>query len=256
MTSLGVAVVTGGSGLIGRAVCRALVEAGHSVVAVDRNAAALAELSIAIPHDLTVVEADVTDHEQTEQIWRDAAWAAEARSLVCVAGGNTIPSQPAEQVRPEAFEAVVALNLTAAWKWCAEATPYLRRHGDGRVVLFSSASVMGQSPTGLAPYVAAKAGVIGLTRVLSRELGTDSVTVNCVCPGYVPDLLGVKGDRARMIPDEQRQEFLERSRATQSVQADCEPDDVAYAVRYLLSPEAKMVTGQIMHVNGGSIFGS
>lgn len=86
MSDLGVAVVTGGSGLIGRAVCSTLAEAGHSVVAVDRNAKSLAELAEVVPAGLHTVHADVTDHAQTSEIWRSAEWARDVRSLVCVAG--------------------------------------------------------------------------------------------------------------------------------------------------------------------------
>jgi 2-hydroxycyclohexanecarboxyl-CoA dehydrogenase len=254
MGDLGVAVVTGGSGLIGRAVCTVLAEAGHTVVAVDRNAAALAELGAATLSQVLCVEADVTDHAQTEEIWRTAGWASDVRSLVCVAGGNTAPRLPADEIAPDDFEATLRLNLTAAWKWSAQAASVLRRRGEGRIVTFASASMLGGFPAGLSPYVAAKAGVAGLTRILSRELGPDRITVNCVSPGMVHDLKGIKGGSSAVMAG--RATMAEEYLALQTVPVVIEPHDIAYAVRYLLSPEARALTGQVLHVNGGCFFGS
>jgi NAD(P)-dependent dehydrogenase (short-subunit alcohol dehydrogenase family) len=254
MSDLGVAVVTGASGLIGRAVCAVLVEAGHAVVAVDNNPAALASLRSALPGRVVCTEADVTDQAQTEELWRSAEWVPDVRSLVCVAGGNTVSSRPMETISPAEFDATIRLNLTAAWKWSAEAAPVLRRRGEGRIVTFASASMLGGFPDGLSAYIAAKAGVVGLTRALSRELGPDGITVNCVSPGMVHDLEGVKAGSAMAGADRERlaAEYL----GLQTTPVVIEPDDIAYAVGYLLSPQARAITGQVLHVNGGCFFGA
>ena len=252
VTDLGVAVVTGGSGLIGRAVCWALAEAGHSVVAVDRSAKSLAELADVVPAGLHTVQADVTDHAQTSEIWRSAEWAPDVRSLVCVAGGSTIPRAAAEDIDPAGFESVLALNLTAAWKWCAEATRFMRARGEGRMVTFSSASVLGGFPSGITAYIAAKAGIVGLTRSLSRELGEHNITVNCVSPGMVPDQHGVKTMTA--LGAEGQRSLARQYLELQTVPTPVEPGDVAAAVEYLLAPKARTITGQVLHVNGGCFF--
>lgn len=251
MTDLGVAVVTGGAGLIGRSVCATLAEAGHHVVAVDHDAAHLDGLRVQLADRVTCVTADVTDHEETEQLWRSSEWARDVRSLVCVAGGTSISQQPMENVDPDEFEETLRLNLTATWKWAAEAARVLKPRRNGRIVTFSSSSTLSGLPGGLAPYVASKAGVVGLTRALSRELGPYEITVNCVVPGYVPDTKGTKRAGVSPFSEEEHEAVLAQHLGSQAVPVVIEPSDIAYAVRYLLSPEARAVTGLALHVNGG-----
>jgi 3-oxoacyl-[acyl-carrier protein] reductase len=240
-------IVTGGSGGIGQAVARALVDDGGRVVVIGRDESKLD----AVCHDLgeaaTWRSADVVDADQIHEAVTGAASELDGIDVVVPAAGYgtyfTTDTDYAEAVR--AWDAEVGVDLRGAYLTILAAVPHLSRPG-GRIVTISSiAAFSGGSTPGAAAYAAAKAGLVGLTRGLARELSGQGITANAVAPGYIDTAFHQgRSPQAQRAAGEQ----IPAGRVGQ-------PDDIAGAVRYLVSPEASYVTGQVLHVNGGWWFG-
>jgi 3-oxoacyl-[acyl-carrier protein] reductase len=237
-------VVTGGGTGIGRAVAATLAGQGDQVVILGRRAEVLeraaAELGVAWR------QADVSRREEVQAAvaWLVTEVGPTIDVLVNNAGGiggvgEEAPLAEAEQV----WDEVVGSNLKGSFLMAWAARPHLRRPG-GRIVNVSSIAAFSGSG-GI--YTTAKAGVVGLTYWLARELGPEGITVNAVAPGFIE---GTEffGDR---LTEEGRQGRIDQVPAGRSGR----PEEIAAAVAYLASPEAAYVNGEIHHVNGGWLFG-
>jgi len=232
------AVVTGAASGIGLAIAHAFAVEGASVAMLDRQAPpAGAVPDGSLPGGHLVIEADVTDDESVR---------AAVRKVVEVWGGIDIVVNNAGIIRdktlknlsPMDWQQVIDTNLTGVFNVCKAATPALRE--GGRIVsLASIAAAIGFF--GQANYAAAKAGVVGLTKVLSRELAKRRITVNAVAPGVVLTEMG------KSIPEEARAEMLKSIPLARFG----EPREIADVVLFLCSDLASYMTGQTLHVNGG-----
>jgi len=246
-----VALVTGGGHGIGRAICRELADSGLAVVVGDLRpewADECAELIRGRAGEAVAMKLDVTSPSSAElAIEKTLTRFGRIDVLVNNAGGNARPPVAFELLTEQDWAAVVDLNLTAHWRMARLACRALRAASAGRIVSIATASVHRGLPTGLAAYIAAKAGVIGLVRALARELGPAGVTVNAVAPGFVTtdtpkaSVFGAEG-RRRMQSEWLRDQALPHPVRVQ---------DVASAVRYLVSEEAALVTGHVLTVDGG-----
>ncbi|MGE0785307.1 MAG: 3-oxoacyl-[acyl-carrier-protein] reductase [Sandaracinaceae bacterium] len=238
-----VAIVTGGSRGIGRAVCVALAEAGAKVVVnYSGNEAAAAEtldLVRAAGSDGVISRFDVADPEAC-----DAAIAELAKSLgglhILVNNAGIAMDQLLLRVKPEELERTMAVNVGGAL-WCSKAAiRVMMRKRWGRIINLSS--VVGQAGNpGQAVYSASKAGLIGLTKTLAREYASRGVTVNAVAPGFI------ETDMTAGLPDQVKDEAIKQTPLSRMGT----PRDIAAAVLYLASEEAGFVTGQVLAVNGG-----
>ncbi|MBX3273285.1 MAG: beta-ketoacyl-ACP reductase [Sandaracinaceae bacterium] len=240
-----VALVTGGSRGIGRAICVALAKAGAKVAVnyAGNEAAAAETLSLVreAGSDGELVRFDVADPDAV-----DAGVTGVAERLgglhVLVNNAGISLDQILLRIKPEELERTMATNVGGTL-WCAKsAIRLMMRKRDGRVINVSS--VVGEAGNrGQAVYAASKAGIIGLTKTLAKEYASRGVTVNCVTPGFI------ETDMTAALPDSVKQQAI----AETPLGRMGTPEDVAAAVLFLASPEAGFITGHILRVNGGML---
>jgi NAD(P)-dependent dehydrogenase (short-subunit alcohol dehydrogenase family) len=239
------ALVTGGGSGLGKAIAVALAEDGAAVTICGRNAARLAAVDHPNIHGLI---ADVTDETSIAALY---AAATEARGpfdiVVANAGGTS--SAPAARVSLADWQTVLAVNLTGAFLTVQPALAPMTKAGAGRIVFVASTAGLRGYPY-VAPYVAAKHGVIGLMRALATELAKTGVTVNAVCPGFAETEL-LAESLERIVARTGRSEAEARATLHNPQGRFVMPDEVAATVLWLASDAARSVTGQAISVSGG-----
>ena len=239
-------LVTGAGQGLGRAFTVHLAGLGASVIGCDIDASALEQTAaLAGEHGETVVPviADVSSPEQTArlaQVAVDAAGGLDAlvNNAAVIAG---LQRRPFDEIADDEWDRVLAVNLKGAWLCAKALVPLLRAAGGGAIVNLASETALSGSP-GLAHYVASKAAVLGLTRVMARELGPDGIRVNALAPGFIATegssgLTGAGGYDVSGTP-------LGRVG---------EPADLLGALSFLISDDSAFVTGQTLLVNGGRL---
>jgi 3-oxoacyl-[acyl-carrier protein] reductase len=228
------ALVTGGSRGIGRAVALELGRAGAAVVVGYRTEAGEAE-AVAAEIGGRAVQADVSDPEQAKAL---VDGAGEIDVLVNNAG--TTRDGVLARMLDEDWRTVLETNLSSTFYTCrAAARGMMKRRGGAIVNISSIVGVHGN--WGQTNYAASKAGIIGFTKSLARELGSRGVRANVVAPGYVKTAL------TDAIPDEARETMLGNTPLGRLG----DPENVAAAVRFLVSDEASFITGEVLLVDGG-----
>lgn len=237
----GCAIITGGSGGIGLAVAHDLAAAGYHLGLVDRVApplTALAEIE-RIQRKHLFVKADVCDFGEA-----DRAVTEIERSLgppgILVACAGISRDHASWKMPEEAWREVIDVNLTGAFTFVRAVASGMRERRAGRIVFVSSINGL-RGKFGLANYSASKAGLIGLTLTLARELGPRGITVNAVAPGFIRTPL-----TEHLAP-----EVVETARKESALGRLGEPADVAALVGFLCSERAGYITGQVIQVDGG-----
>ncbi len=236
-----VALVTGASRGIGRAIAAKLAAQGATVIAAarERNASGTVDAITAAGGRAEVASVDVGDAAAIEALVAGAL-ERHGRIDILVNNAGIAKDQLMLRMKREDWDAVIATNLTAAFALTqAVLKPMVRQKG-GRIVCISS--VVGQSGNaGQANYAASKAGLIGFAKAVAREVGSRNITVNVVAPGLI------ETDMTRAITEDARGEWASRI----PLKRHGTPDDVAAAVCFLASSEASYITGQVLAVNGG-----
>lgn len=242
-----VAVVTGGSRGIGRAICLQLAEKGAKVVInyVSRSEAAeetRAQVE-AIGGECLLVKFNVADTSEVQEAFKEIiAECGRIDILVCNAGITR--DSLLIKMKEDAWDEVMAVNLKGAFNCIKEGCRPMMKKRWGRIIVVTS--VVGfAGNAGQVNYSAAKAGLVGLARSSARELASRGITVNCVAPGFIDT------DMTSDLPEIVKEKML----AEIPLGAFGQPDDIAGAVTYLTSDAARYVTGQVIHVNGGMFMG-
>lgn len=233
-----VAIVTGAARGIGRAIALELAAQGCTVVVVDVDEAGARATAADCGGDSIGTALDVTDRSAVDAAVADVvARFGQVHVLVNNAGINR--DAMLHKMTDEQWDDVLAVDLTAVFLLCRAVGTYMREHSYGRIVNVASASWMGN--IGQTNYAAAKAGVVGLTRSVAKELARRQVTANAVCPGFVLT------DMTRALPEKIFDAQLERI----PLGRPGEPEDVAEVVAFLASDRARYVTGEVINVGGG-----
>jgi len=241
-----VALVTGASQGIGRACALKLAEAGAAVAVAARNQAKLDELVAQITAaggKAAAFALDVADEEQIKSTFK-AAIAQFGRIDILVNNAGITRDQLVMRMKRADWDAVINTNLTSAYLCIQQVISSMLKQRWGRII--NVTSIFGQSgQAGQANYSASKAGLIGLTMAIAREVGSRNITCNAVAPGFI----------ATAMTDVLPAELKEAGLKMVPLGRIGTPQDVAGAVRFLASDEASYITGHVLNINGGMLMG-
>lgn len=233
-----VAIVTGGAQGIGEAISRRLAEDGVTVVVADINGAGAAAVGEAIGG--IGVAVDISDESQVESLVGQVV-ERYGKIDILVNDAAIVPHIAWADITFSEWRRIMAVNVDGTFLMCRAVGDEMTKAGYGRIVSIASNVFVAGTPN-LAHYVAAKGAVIGLTRALAGELGEHGITVNAVAPGLT-ESDGVKGG-----PHESGFDYVIPA---QAFNRRGQPDDIAPAVAFLASEEARWVTGSLLVVDGG-----
>ena len=231
-----VAIVTGGAQGIGAAIAAGLADAGAEVVIVDLE-----------PPE-GGIQADVSSEEHVERM---VGQALERNGRIDILVNNaglyaSLEMRAFTEIPLEEWNRVMEVNVASMFLTCRAVVPVMRDQGGGKIVNISSGTPFRGVPF-LLHYVTSKGAIVALTRALAKELGKDSIHVNCVAPGFTMSD-GVKSN-PKVV-----EALRDVSVASRTLQRDQVPEDVVGAVVFLCTPAADFITGQTMVIDGGQYF--
>jgi 2-hydroxycyclohexanecarboxyl-CoA dehydrogenase len=243
-----VAVVTGGASGMGEAICHELGRRGHKVAVLDIDSSAAQRVCEELRADgmtALAVSADVSDRGAVEE-----AFAKVRTELgpvhILVTSAGLVDFAPFAEITVEAWERLIAVNLTGTFHCCQVAVADMLDAGWGRIVMISSSSAQRGSP-GMAHYAASKGALLSLTKSLAREYGPLGITVNNIPPSAIETPMQHRSQAEGHLPsNDQMATSVPLGHLGTG-------DDIAAAVGFLCSEEAGFITGQTLGVNGGSV---
>ncbi|MFS0553819.1 SDR family NAD(P)-dependent oxidoreductase [Brevibacillus sp. 179-C9.3 HS] len=238
-----VAIVTGSGKGIGKAIVQKLVQEGALVTVTDVNQQTCEETAMEINKSggrAFAVQADVSKAEDTRRIVEKTIENF-GRIDILVNNAGLVKDARINDMEEADWDLVVDVCLKGAFLCCKYASPYMIEQGYGKIVNIASRAHLGNP--GQANYSSAKAGIVGLTRALAKELGRNNITVNAVAPGMI------ETDAIKNHPKyEKIKELQKRDTPIQRIGF---PEDVANAVLFFASDESSYISGDILHVSGG-----
>jgi len=244
-----VAIVTGGGHGIGKAYAMGLAMEGARVVIaeIDELAArAVANELNALGHEALGVRTDVSDKASTTAM---AAAAVERFGRIDILVNNaaifsTVPMSrsPFDEIEVEEWDRMMQVNLKGAWLASCAVIPQMRKQAYGKIINISSSTALRGSASRI-HYVASKAGILGFTKTLAREVGKDNIRVNCIAPGST---------LSEVNPDATILKFRQDAALAQSLQIVQKPEDLVGTVVFFASADSDFITGQTLVVDGGS----
>jgi 3-oxoacyl-[acyl-carrier protein] reductase len=242
MSEKRLAVVTGAARGIGRAIVLELLKQGRIVAGLDLNAVQLDELEAICKqqgYEVITKCIDITNSEKLTEVLEELANQLGGIGILVNNAGIT-RDKLMIQMNDEDFDKVINVNLRAAFVATRVAARSMIRNKFGRIVSISSvAGVIGQA--GSTNYAASKAGLIGMTKSIAREVGKKNVTANCIAPGFI------QTDMTAVLPDAVKESAM----AFIPVKRFGNVEDVARAVAFLASDDSGYITGQVLGVDGG-----
>ena len=238
-----VAIVTGGSRGIGKAIAKALAQGGARVVIVSRGLeqaqASAEEIEQTYGQTALALPLDVADFDQAQKLAKNVKKEL-GRIDILVNNAGITRDNIIMRLKEEDWDQVIDINLKGAFNCSKAVIRTMMRQRYGRIINISSVS--GQAgQVGQTNYAASKAGMIGLTKALAREVASRNITVNAVAPGFVPTAL------TEDLPEELTEHILSITPMGRMGT----PDEIAYAVTFLASKKASYITGQVLSVDGG-----
>lgn len=240
------AIITGAASGMGRATAHLFASEGANVAVTDLKQeacdAVLKEIEGAGYSGKAIARAlDVSDNDAIKRVVKETAETFGGLDIVVNNAGFAIPGQVAEEAYEDSWGPTIDVMLSAHQRMIRAAMPYLRESACPRIVNVASTEGLGATP-GNSPYVAAKHGVIGLTRGLAVDLGREGITVNCICPG--PIRTGITD----AIPEEHKEIYAKRRVPLRRYGI---PEEVANITLSVVLPAASFLTGAVIPVDGG-----
>ena len=238
------ALVTGATVGIGGAIARAFHKQGATVAISGRQVDKLETLKAELGERVVVCPCDLANKEQVGKLIDEAIKALGGRLDILVNNAGLTKDNLFMVMKDEQWDDVIAVNLTSTFMLMRAATRHMLRSktGYGRIVNISSVSGILGNP-GQGNYAASKAGMIGMTKSLAREVAPRGITANCIAPGFIQTAM----------TDALNEKQTEAIKAAIPAQAFGLPEDIAASAVYLASIEARYMTGQTLHVNGGMV---
>ncbi len=237
------ALVTGAGRGIGRAIALDLASQGAEVLLVARSESQLQEVAKEIADaggKADFLPADLSDQVQVQAV--ADAFTAKANPAILVNNAGITQDTLLMRMKDEQWDSVINVNLRSAFLLCRAVTKTMMKARYGRII--NMTSVIGlRGNAGQANYAASKAGLIGFTKSLARELGPRNITVNAVAPGYV------ETEMTDVLPDKVKEGILSQVPLGRMGQ----PKDIARAVSFLAHPQSDYITGQVLNVDGGML---
>lgn len=244
MDSKKIALVTGGAKGIGEAICVELAKDGYNI-AINYNSSEKEALSLkeklSTYTDIEIFRADVSDSQQVNTMFNEIEKHFGGVDIL-VNNAGIAQQVLFTEITDEMWQKMIGVNLTGAFNCCRRALPYMINQKNGSIV--NIASMWGEVGASMeVHYSASKAGLIGLTKALAKEVGLSGITVNAVSPGVVlTDMMSQFSDEdKKVLADETPMGVLGK------------PEDIASAVSFLVSEKARFITGQVLSVNGGFV---
>ncbi len=236
-----IALVTGASRGIGAAIAAGLASAGATVIGTATSEGGAAAIGEALGNNGRGVVLNIADDASVEAALKDIQ-ANDGAPTILVNNAGITRDNLLMRMKPEEWDEVIATNLTGVYRLCKGCLRGMMKAKKGRIINIASViGVMGNA--GQSNYAAAKAGIIGFSKSLAREIGSRNITVNVVAPGFIDT------DMTRVLPEDQRGAML----AQVPLGRLGESQDIANAVLFLASGAAAYVTGETLHVNGGML---
>lgn len=256
-----IAVVTGGGNGIGRAIALCLAAEGAQIVVTDLrrdDAQNVASEIVAKNGKAIALQSDATKELDVDRMVRESIEAYGSIDILVNNVGGGLGMAPVAETLIENWDKTIEINLKSAFLCCRAVAQVMITRKRGRIINISSIS--GRSGEALiGAYCAAKFGVVGLTQVLARELGRYAITVNAVCPGYIYTqgwerlAQELKNDYASLANKTLEEIFEARVKSVTPLKRPQTAENIASLVAYLVSEEAKNITGQAINVDGGAV---
>ena len=238
-------VITGAAGGIGTEITKRFLKEGARVVAVDLSIESLKKLNLKFNNteNLYTVEADISSQKDAQQLYQKIKDKWDSTDII-VNNAGWFPFQKFEEMNFTDWKKVMNINLDGVFLTLKNLWPFLKQSTEGRIINVASGSFF-NPPPGQSHYVAAKAGIIGLTRALAIELGDSNITVNAVTPGLTATPKVVETFPPELIHTISQHGALKRKQKA---------EDLIGTISFLASDDAAFITGQTINVDGGRSF--